>query len=233
MAADRLRHEALRRLADALRCRRADDVLAAGLLATASLCGGTAGATSPLLAAGLLGALLLDAGADLDEPVRRCLERGTAEVAEACGPDGVARCLESLWDEIARLVAAPAVVQRSVAAILAELLAARLDHRATLGEIAYAAGYSPGHVSALVQRLTGRRFTAIRRDIRLARARQLLTAGVAVKVAALEAGFSDPAYFARVFRRAHGVPPSRWRRSELEGGAGRDATLAPVGRPDY
>ncbi len=211
MGVDRLRHEALRRLADALRRRRADDVLAAGLLATAALRAGATDATSPLLAAGLLGALLLDAGPDLDEPIRDCLERGAAEIARAPDGDAVARCLESLWEGLARLVAAPAVGQRPVTLILAEVLAARLDHRATLGEIAYAAGYSASHVSALVQRLTGRRFTAIRRDLRLARARRLLTTGVAVKVAALEAGFSDPAYFARVFRRVHGVAPSRWR----------------------
>jgi AraC-like DNA-binding protein len=31
-----------------------------------------------------------------------------------------------------------------------------------------------------------------------------------VKEAALQAGFSDPAYFSRVFRRVYGVPPARW-----------------------
>jgi len=32
-----------------------------------------------------------------------------------------------------------------------------------------------------------------------------------VKEAALGAGFSEPAYFSRVFARRFGVPPSRWR----------------------
>jgi len=36
--------------------------------------------------------------------------------------------------------------------------------------------------------------------------------GLSVKQAALEAGFDDPAYFSRVFRRAFGVAPGRWRR---------------------
>jgi AraC-like DNA-binding protein len=211
MAADRLRHEALRRLADALRRRQPEDVLAAGLLAAAALRAETKDGSGPLLAAALLSGLLLDAGADLDESIRCRLERGAAEVAGASDQDTVGRCLETLWDELARLVGSPAVTQRPAAAAVAELLAGRLDHRATLGEIAQAAGCSPGHVSTLVRRLTGRRFTALRRDLRLVRARQLLAAGVAVKVAALEAGFSDPAYFARVFRRAHGVAPSRWR----------------------
>jgi AraC-like DNA-binding protein len=32
-----------------------------------------------------------------------------------------------------------------------------------------------------------------------------------VEEAALTAGFSEPAYFSRVFARRFGVPPSRWR----------------------
>jgi AraC-like DNA-binding protein len=45
----------------------------------------------------------------------------------------------------------------------------------------------------------------------LERAIGRLRSGTPVKGAALEAGFSEPAYFSRMFARRFGVPPSRWR----------------------
>jgi len=63
----------------------------------------------------------------------------------------------------------------------------------------------------LVRRATGERFSALRRRMQLERAIGLLCSGTSVKEAALGAGFSDPAYFSRVFARRFGVPPSRWR----------------------
>jgi AraC-like DNA-binding protein len=48
---------------------------------------------------------------------------------------------------------------------------------------------------------------------RLERAKALLQEGrLSVKPAAHEAGFADPAYFSRLFRRSEGVPPSEYRR---------------------
>jgi AraC-like DNA-binding protein len=91
-----------------------------------------------------------------------------------------------------------------------------LDERVTLTGLARALGYSPSHVSSVVRRLTGQRFTALRRAIRLERVRWLLGRGATVKEAGLGAGFSDAAYFSRVFRRAYGVPPSRWREAFLQ-----------------
>ena len=46
---------------------------------------------------------------------------------------------------------------------------------------------------------------------RLATASERLRCGAPVTTAALAAGFTDPAYFSRQFRRVMGVPPSRWR----------------------
>ncbi len=49
--------------------------------------------------------------------------------------------------------------------------------------------------------------------LRLERATGLLAAGErSVKRVALESGFRDPAYFIRVFRRAHGLTPGTWQR---------------------
>jgi AraC-like DNA-binding protein len=99
-------------------------------------------------------------------------------------------------------------VEAAVQACLAE----HLHGRVRLADLARTLGYSPSHVSALVQRVTGERFTALRRRLRLERGRAALARGLPVKQAATEAGFDDPAYFGRVFRRAFGVAPGRWRR---------------------
>jgi AraC-like DNA-binding protein len=59
--------------------------------------------------------------------------------------------------------------------------------------------------------MTGERFSSLRRRMQLERASSLLRSSTSVKEAALGAGFSEPAYFSRVFARRFGVPPSRWR----------------------
>ena len=60
--------------------------------------------------------------------------------------------------------------------------------------------------------LTGRTPLQWLRELRLQRAQQLLQEGrLTVGEIADRCGFSDAAYFSRVFARAFGVPPSAWR----------------------
>jgi AraC-like DNA-binding protein len=96
---------------------------------------------------------------------------------------------------------------REVHAFVAE----HLHEGISLADLARRVGYSPSHCSTLVRRTTGERFTSLRRRMQLERAIGLLRSGTSVKEAALGAGFSEPAYFSRVFARRFGVPPSRWR----------------------
>ena len=51
---------------------------------------------------------------------------------------------------------------------------------------------------------------------RLVRARMLLQRGEAVAVAAEECGFTDSAYFIRVFRKYYGITPAKYRRQCAE-----------------
>ena len=67
------------------------------------------------------------------------------------------------------------------------------------------------YVEGPVEQYVNERFTSLRRRMQLERAIGLLRSGTSVKEAALGAGFSEPAYFSRVFARRFGVPPSRWR----------------------
>lgn len=53
--------------------------------------------------------------------------------------------------------------------------------------------------------------------LRMERAASLLaTTAMPVAAVATATGFADPAYFCRAFRRAHGLPPGRWRRARGE-----------------
>ncbi|PVZ03432.1 AraC family transcriptional regulator [Actinomycetospora cinnamomea] len=82
----------------------------------------------------------------------------------------------------------------------------------SLRDVAAAVGRTPGHVTTVVGRRTGRTVQQWITERRLREARRLLhdtdltVAGVAARV-----GFRDAGYFVRRFRAEHGVPPGRWR----------------------
>ena len=84
----------------------------------------------------------------------------------------------------------------------------------TLDQLAQVAHLSRAHFSVAFRRATG--FTPFEylRRFRMQRARELLLAGATVAEAAAGAGFADPSYFGRVFRRAEGRPPSGLKRSK-------------------
>lgn len=197
----------VRRLAAALVAGDASALLDAGALAVALVEREPVAERAGRRAAVLLEALLIQLP-ELTDGVRTRVERALDEALHG----DAAATLRALWPAVASEIAPPPHPPSSpIATVVQEFLATRIDERATLGALARELGYSPSHVSALIRRATGRCFTALRRDMRLERARWQLERGAAVKLAALEAGFSDAAYFSRVFRRRFGVPPSAWR----------------------
>lgn len=68
-------------------------------------------------------------------------------------------------------------------------------------------GYSYEHLGRLFRRKFGLTPVNYLTALRLERAKRLLRSGLPVKQAAREAGFNDPAYFARVFRKHTGLTP--------------------------
>jgi AraC-like DNA-binding protein len=211
----------LRRLRRAVRERDPAAVLDAGALAAAVAEGQPHGAAAASRAGAILEALLIDPEECLPAALRGRVEGALEDVLQlAAAPDaneGVGRALRCLWQDVASALA-PSVEPPSSASLaqaVQDYLADHLDERVTLAGLARALGYSPSHVSSVVRRLTGQRFTALRTTIRLERALWLLGRGATVKAAGLGAGFSDAAYFSRVFRRVYGVPPSRWREASL------------------
>ena len=212
MTATAFARASVQRLARALDARIAAEVLDAGLLVTTSVRRETAPELARRRATAILDAVLVAAATPLPDDVRCRIEAVADELGlgEArCAPDAADR-LEALWRDVAATLTAPATI--GVHAAVEVCLAERLHERARLDDLARVLGYSPSHVSELVRRVTGERFTTLRRRLRLERARAALDRGLSVKQAAAEAGFDDPAYFSRVFRRAFGVAPGRWRR---------------------
>lgn len=81
----------------------------------------------------------------------------------------------------------------------------------TLPEIARRAGYARDSLSRKLKREHGLGLRALRDQERLAIAQQALRGQALVTDAAVRAGFEDPNYFARWFRRQTGHTPTTWR----------------------
>jgi AraC-like DNA-binding protein len=88
----------------------------------------------------------------------------------------------------------------------------RLAEPLTLETLAHDVGYTANYLNDLSRVNTGRALGGWIGDMRMARARVALEhTDLAVADVGAACGYEDPAYFSRVFRRAHGVPPATWR----------------------
>ena len=91
------------------------------------------------------------------------------------------------------------------------------DHYAepiSLSDVAAAVNLTPGYLTTAVRRRTGRTVLDWITERRLAEARHLLiTTDESVEQIGKLAGYSDPTYFIRTFKRAHGTTPAVWRRA--------------------
>lgn len=100
-----------------------------------------------------------------------------------------------------------------VAAVF-DALEARFSEPITARDVAAAVGRSPGHVTTVVRRRTGRTVGRWVTERRLQEARRLLAStDLTVAAVATRVGYRDPGYFIRRFRAAHGTTPQEWRRA--------------------
>lgn len=86
-----------------------------------------------------------------------------------------------------------------------------LHSPAPLARVARSAGYHPDHLTRKLKREAGLGLRALRDRLRLEAAQAALRAAATVSEAAVRAGFEDPNYFARWFRRHTGQTPRAWR----------------------
>lgn len=79
-------------------------------------------------------------------------------------------------------------------------------------DVAASVGMTPGHLTTLVRRRTGRTLGDWIVEWRMAQARRLLTGtDLPIGEVARRVGMPDHAYFARVFRRQNAMTPRAWR----------------------
>ena len=82
----------------------------------------------------------------------------------------------------------------------------------TLGEVAKAVGRTPSHVTSALKHATGQSVVEWIVTGRMAEARRLLLhSDEMVDVISERVGYADPTHFIRMFRRAHGETPAKWR----------------------
>jgi AraC-like DNA-binding protein len=91
----------------------------------------------------------------------------------------------------------------------------------SLRDVADAVGLTPGHLTTVVGRKTGRTVQQWLTERRMTEARRLLAGtDLTVEAVAGRVGYRDAGYFTKRFRRSHGVAPLEWRRA---GGRSEDA----------
>jgi AraC family transcriptional regulator of adaptative response / methylphosphotriester-DNA alkyltransferase methyltransferase len=84
----------------------------------------------------------------------------------------------------------------------------------TVAGVARAIGTSSRQLQRVFEEIGGRSFRSQLAAVRMDRARELLlTEGATVRAIAARVGYSQPAQFAKAFRRHHGVSPSELRRN--------------------
>lgn len=92
------------------------------------------------------------------------------------------------------------------------LIEQRYREPLSLREVARALRLTPGHLTTTVRRRTGRTVLDWIVERRMTEARRLLVeTDLAVNEIGRSVGIGDPGYFARSFRRAHGMTPRQWR----------------------
>jgi AraC-like DNA-binding protein len=95
-----------------------------------------------------------------------------------------------------------------------DFIEAHFHERISLRDVAAAVSMSSGHLTTIVSRKTGRPVLEWITERRLAEARRLLVeTDLTVAEIARRVGYADPVYLVRIFRRAHGTTPLRWRRA--------------------
>jgi AraC-like DNA-binding protein len=107
-------------------------------------------------------------------------------------------------------------LRRSGEPLMAEVFSViehRIDEPLSLRDVAVEVGMTPGHLTTLVRRRTGRTVQDWIIEGRMSRARALLDdTDLPIAEVARRVGMQDPGYFSRQFRRTYGRTPREWRK---------------------
>jgi AraC-like DNA-binding protein len=112
-------------------------------------------------------------------------------------------------------------LRRSKETLLADVfdvIERRFTEPLSLRDVAGAIGMTPGHLTTLVRRRTGRTVVDWITERRMVQARRLLVrTELPVSEIARQVGIPDAGYFARLFRQSNGMTPRAWRRDAVAG----------------
>ncbi len=115
---------------------------------------------------------------------------------------------------VARLLGqSPAIVDTNATPTLYSKVHPLLTNPGSLSNVARQSGYHPDHLTRRLKKETGLGMRAMRTQLRLAAAQKALREKPTIAEAAALAGFDDPNYFSRWFRRQSGRSPSAFRAS--------------------
>ena len=85
----------------------------------------------------------------------------------------------------------------------------------SVGDVARALGYTPGHLTTVVRERTGRPLLEWITERRMTEVRRMLRdTDLPLGVVAARTGLRDATYLVRRFRDRYGITPQRWRRSQ-------------------
>ncbi|WP_168120098.1 response regulator [Paenibacillus sp. HB172176] len=95
------------------------------------------------------------------------------------------------------------------------------DPDLTVYKIAHELGLSPNYISVIFRQYTGENISAYITRLRMEKALELLTdIGYPIREVAQSAGFHDPHYFSKVFKKSEGLTPSQYRNLVQRGEGG-------------
>ncbi|MFA1547613.1 AraC family transcriptional regulator [Actinomadura chokoriensis] len=129
--------------------------------------------------------------------------------------EAIAATLTRLLVAAARLApSAPGAPDPLVEQVFAEI-EATFREPVSAADVARALGYTPGHLTTLVRKRTGRPLLEWITERRMIEVRRMLReTDLPLDAVAARTGLRDAAYLVRRFRNRYGVTPERWRRAE-------------------
>jgi two-component system response regulator YesN len=145
---------------------------------------------------------------DADILVARAFE-GSKLASSDCPSVRLAPLSRNNEDAIIHFSAADAS-PRSLGMKALDHIKSRYSREITLVSTAEEIGVNPFHLSHAISRELGIGFSELLRRIRINRAKELMIGGGSIKEASYLVGFSDQAYFTRVFKKLEGMNPTQF-----------------------
>ncbi len=106
----------------------------------------------------------------------------------------------------------PAEKKRDEMAEVIEYIYRRHKEQITLSDVAALAGLSIGYFTKKFKQITGTTFIMFLNRVRCNSAAELIASGASVQEACFACGFSDPAFFSRVFKNIMGTSPISYKK---------------------